>query len=103
MILGFQGIPTKVEKKMKNRIKLALAQISSKRENKEANLQKIENLTLKAKEQGADLAIFPEMALTGYLVRDQFYELAETVPGPTVESSRVSGKENWDAYYFWNA
>ena len=85
MILGFQGIPIKVGKKMKDRIKLALAQISSKRENKEANLQKIENLTLKAKEQGADLVIFPEMALTGYLIRDQFYELAETVPGPTVE------------------
>ena len=46
---------------MKDKIKLALAQISSKRENKEANLQKIETLTFKAKEQGADLAIFPEM------------------------------------------
>ncbi|MGZ4850732.1 MAG: carbon-nitrogen hydrolase family protein [Candidatus Bathyarchaeia archaeon] len=78
-------MPIKVGKKMKDRIILALAQISSKREKKEANLQKIENLTLKAKEQGADLAIFPEMALTGYLIRDQFYELAETVPGPTVE------------------
>lgn len=39
---------------MKDKIKLALAQISSKRENKEANLQKIEALTFKAKEQGAD-------------------------------------------------
>ena len=57
---------------MKDKIKLALAQISSKRENKEANLEKIEKLTLKAKEQGADIAIFPEMSLTGYVVRDQF-------------------------------
>jgi predicted amidohydrolase len=70
---------------MKDKIRLALAQISSKRENKEANLQKIEDLTLKAKEQGADIAIFPEMALTGYVIRDQVYELAETVPGPAVE------------------
>jgi len=70
---------------MKDNIKLALAQISSTRENKEANLQKIKTLTCKAKEQGADLAIFPEMSLTGYVVRDQFYELAETIPGPTVE------------------
>ncbi len=70
---------------MKDKIKLALAQISSKRENKEANLQKIEMLTVKAKEQGADLAIFPELSLSGYVVRDQFYELAETIPGPTVE------------------
>ena len=25
------------------------------------------------------------MSLTGYVVRDQIYELAETIPGPTVE------------------
>jgi len=78
---------------MKDKIKLALAQISSKRENKEANLQKIETLTFKAKEQGADIAIFPEMSLTGYVVRDQFYELAETIPGPTVERVEALAKK----------
>ena len=72
---------------MKDKIKLALCQISSKREDKEANLRKIENLTLKAKNRGADLAIFPEMSLTGYVILDQVYELAEPVPGPSV--SRV--------------
>jgi predicted amidohydrolase len=66
-------------------IKLALAQISSKRENKLENLNKIEKLTSKAKKQGADLVIFPELALTGYVVRDQIYELAEEIPGPTVQ------------------
>jgi predicted amidohydrolase len=70
---------------MKDKIKLALAQISSSRENKDGNLQKIEAITLKAKEQGADLAVFPELSLSGYVIRDQFYELAETIPGPTVE------------------
>jgi predicted amidohydrolase len=78
---------------MKDKIKLALAQISSKRENKEANLQKIETLTFKAKEQGADIAIFPEMSLTGYVVRDQFYELAETIPGSTVERVEALAKK----------
>jgi predicted amidohydrolase len=68
---------------MKKKIKLALAQISSKRENKEENLQKIEKVTIKAKEQGADLVIFPELSLTGYVLHDQVYELAETVPGPS--------------------
>ena len=72
---------------MKDKIKLALCQFSSKREDKEANLRKIENLTLKAKNCGADLAIFPEMSLTGYVILDQVYELAEPVPGPSV--SRV--------------
>jgi predicted amidohydrolase len=70
---------------MKDKIKLALCQISSKRENKKANLRKIEELTQKAKNQGADLAIFPEMSLTGYVLHDQIYELAEQMSGPTVQ------------------
>ena len=93
MILGSQDIHIESGNDMKDKIKLALAQISSKRENKEANLQKIETLTFKAKEQGADLAIFPEMSLTGYVVRDQFYELAETIPGPTVEKVEALAKK----------
>ena len=80
---------------MKDKIKIALAQISSKRENKQENLKKIEKLTLKAKDEGANLVTFPELSLTGYVVRDQFYELAETVPGPAVKVieslSRKSG------------
>ena len=70
---------------MKNKIKIALAQISSKRENKERNLKKIEEFTIKAKEQGADLVVFPELSLTGYILHDQVYELAEIVPGPSTK------------------
>jgi predicted amidohydrolase len=70
---------------MKEKIKLALAQISSKRENKKGNLQKIEEFAIKSKEQAADLVIFPELSLTGYVVRDQIYELAETIPGPVTK------------------
>jgi len=68
---------------MKERITLALAQISSQRGNKKENLKKIEELTLQAKKQAADLVIFPELCLTGYVVKDQLYELAETIPGPS--------------------
>ncbi len=78
---------------MKEKIKLALAQMSSKREDKEANWQKIQELTSKAKEQAADLAIFPELCLSGYVVRDQFYELAEKIPGPTVEKVKALAKK----------
>jgi predicted amidohydrolase len=78
---------------MKNKIKLALAQISSKRENKNENLLKIEKLTLKAKQQGADIVIFPELALTGYVVLDQVYELAETIPGPSTERVEALAKQ----------
>jgi predicted amidohydrolase len=93
MILGFQDIPIEKWKHMKDKIKLALAQISSKRENKNENFLKIEKLTLKAKEQAADLVIFPELSLTGYVVRDQVYELAETIPGPTVEKVEALAKK----------
>ena len=70
---------------MKEKIKLALAQISSRRENKKENLQKIEEFTIKAKEQAADLVIFPELSLTGYVLHDQIYELAEIIPGPSTK------------------
>jgi predicted amidohydrolase len=69
---------------MKDKIRLALAQISCKRGNKEENLRKIEEITVKAKAQSADMVIFPELCLTGYVIRDQIYELAETIPGPSV-------------------
>jgi predicted amidohydrolase len=73
---------------------LALAQISSKRENKEDNLRKFESITSKAKEQGADLVIFPELSLTGYVLRDQIYEVAENIPGPSTQRVEEIAKNN---------
>jgi predicted amidohydrolase len=70
---------------MKEKITLALAQINSKREDKKENLKKIEEFAVKAKEQAADLVIFPELCLTGYVVKDQLYELAEIIPGPSTK------------------
>lgn len=66
---------------MKERIKVALAQISCKRGDKVANIRKIENKVKRARKQGVELIIFPELSLTGYTMRDQIYELAETIPG----------------------
>jgi predicted amidohydrolase len=83
-ILGSQDTPTEWIT-VKDKFKIALCQISSKRENKEANLQKIEELTVKAKGEGANLAIFPEMSLTGYVLHDQVYSCAEPVPGPSTQ------------------
>ena len=68
---------------MKEKIKVALAQISCKRGDKADNIRKIESKVTKAKQQGAELVIFPELSLTGYTMRDQIYELAETIPGPS--------------------
>jgi predicted amidohydrolase len=78
---------------MKDKIKLALAQISCKREDKQLNLEKMKQKTFEAKKQGADLIVFPEMSLTGYVIKDQIYNLAETVPGPSVFAVEKLAKE----------
>ena len=70
---------------MEAKIKIALAQMSCKREDKAKNLTRIEQTVIKAKRQAADIVIFPELSLTGYVVRDQIYELAETIPGPSTK------------------
>ncbi|MDH5376123.1 MAG: carbon-nitrogen hydrolase family protein [Candidatus Bathyarchaeota archaeon] len=66
---------------MREKFKVALAQISCKRGDKTENIRKIEDNVVRAKKQGAELVIFPELSVTGYVLRDQIYELAETIPG----------------------
>ncbi len=70
---------------MKDKISVALAQISCKRADKKENVKKIENRITEAKQQGSDLIIFPELSLTGYTLRDRVYDLAETVPGVSTD------------------
>ena len=80
---------------MKEKIKIALAQMTCKREDKKANLAKIEKNVTKAKKQAADLVIFPELSLTGYVVKDQIYELAEKIPGPSTKAiENIARKAN---------
>jgi predicted amidohydrolase len=70
---------------MKGTFKVALAQISCRRGDKTENIRKIEDNVVRAKKQGAELVIFPELSVTGYVLRDQVYELAETIPGRSTE------------------
>jgi len=63
-------------------MKVALAQLAPKLLDKDANLDTIEKTVAKA---GADLAMFGELFITGYMARDGFPRLAETVPGPATE------------------
>jgi predicted amidohydrolase len=78
---------------MKERPLLALAQIDCKREDKAANIKKIRQTTIRARKQEANLVIFPELSLTGYVVRDQIYELAEPIPGPSTKTIEKIAKE----------
>ncbi len=52
------------------KLNLALAQIATKLGDVESNLEKHLNYIKQAKEQKADLVVFPELSLTGYVVQD---------------------------------
>jgi len=52
------------------KIKIALAQISSKLGDVQANLDKHLEIIEEAQQKGADLVIFPELSLTGYALQD---------------------------------
>lgn len=79
---------------MKKAFKIALAQLSCKQGDKAENLKKIKKAVARAKKQGAELVIFPELSLTGYVVRDEIYELAERIPGPSTRIMEDIAKTN---------
>ncbi|MGQ9640846.1 MAG: carbon-nitrogen hydrolase family protein [Candidatus Bathycorpusculaceae bacterium] len=79
---------------MEKKVKVALAQISCKRGGKKENIRKMEEYVVEAKEQDARLIIFPELSLTGYVIRDQIYELAETIPGPSTKALENMAKKH---------
>jgi len=81
---------------MPDEITIALGQISSRVGDKKYNLETMKRIIKTAKKRGADLTAFPELALTGYVVRDRAYELAEPVPaGPSVRQIEdIARKEN---------
>jgi predicted amidohydrolase len=59
-----------------------------------ANLAKIAAMAANAKQQGANLVIFPELATTGYFIGDRIDKLAEPVPGPTTEALTNIAKQH---------
>jgi len=63
-------------------VKVALAQLAPKLNDKATNLAKIEKAVAKSH---ADLVMFGELFLSGYMARDAFPRLAETIPGPATE------------------
>lgn len=77
------------------KMRIALAQISCKRGNKKENIQKMIKYVERAKENNADLIIFPELSITGYVLRDLIYELAEIVPdGTSTKELEKVAKQN---------
>ena len=72
-------------------MKVALAQLAPKLRDKGANLDRIEKAVASS---GADLVMFGELFLTGYMARDAFPRLAETVPGPATERIATIASEH---------
>ena len=80
---------------MAEKVNVALAQISCKVGDKKHNINVMKKNIKRAKEKGANLVIFPELSLTGYLNRDLAYELAEPIPGSSIHSfEEIAEKEN---------
>lgn len=62
---------------------------------KAATLEKIKAFTIKAARQGANIIVFPELALVGIPAPDQAPKVAETIPGPsTDEIAKLTRKHN---------
>ncbi len=64
-----------------------VVQMDTKLLDKQANLQKVESM-LKAAgafEKRVDLLVLPEGFSTGFSLGNDFYSVAETIPGPTIE------------------
>lgn len=74
---------------------IALGQISSRVGDKKHNIETITKKAVQAKKEKADLIVFPELSLTGYVVRDRAYELAEPIPSGTSvrEIEQIARKE----------
>jgi len=81
---------------MAQEITIALAQIASRVADKEYNIKLMEKKIKEASQKDADLIVFPELALTGYLCRDLVYDLAEPLPeGPSFRRiAKIAESEN---------
>lgn len=100
-------------------MKIALAQLNYHIGNFESNTKKIINAISRAKEQGADLVVFAELAVCGYPPRDflEFYEFIELcdkaineiatyckdiacIIGAPTKNPRTEGKDLYNSAYF---
>src|SRR5215475_4762310 len=67
---------------------IALAQVSPRLGDVEANLVLYEERVRSARGQGADLVVFPELSLTGYFLKDMVSTVAVRLDAPEVKKLR---------------
>ena len=86
---------------MRENIRIAGVQMNVEIAETEQNLVKIFEAMKTAAGEGADLAVFPECALTGYCFQDlqEARAYAQLVPGPRLEASDLGKSGSWYLKY----
>ncbi|MFX0211373.1 MAG: carbon-nitrogen hydrolase family protein [Candidatus Hodarchaeota archaeon] len=82
---------------MRNRRKITVAsvQIDVITKNVESTRSKVLSWIDQAAGNGADIVLFPELVLSaGYSLGEQFYDLAESIPGPSTDTLGKKAKEH---------
>jgi len=69
---------------MLEEINVALVQVGCRAGEKEYNIELMERKIIEAKERGANLILFPELSLTGYVPLPHLHNAAEPIPGPSI-------------------
>lgn len=72
-------------------MKVALVQMHPKLGDKRANLEFMKE---RISQTDADLVVFPELSLTGYLIRDEVKRLAEPIDGESVSVVKMMAEEH---------
>jgi predicted amidohydrolase len=76
-------------------MRIWLIQMEPKLKDKGENISKMHSYLDHAVKEKVNLIAFPELALTGYTCRKDFFDLAEPIPGPsTKEIMEKAAKEN---------
>jgi predicted amidohydrolase len=68
-----------------DKITVAAASIMNFVGNPDQNFARIQKWTQSAAESGANLVLFPELCISGYITAPIAHDLAEPVPGPSTE------------------
>lgn len=63
--------------------RLAVVAMRSRPVSPDANLEHMRRWLARAREEGASVACFPELGVTGYVTAPEIWEAAEPVPGPS--------------------
>lgn len=77
-----------------NEIKVTVAQLIPKLGDKQHNLNLISKVISQAASEQSNIAIFPELFLTGYSVGENISEMAETIDGPSMKEIRHLCQKN---------